>query len=135
MISKIPSKPNSRYIDPYAQRQNERKFCQRQEFLLFVDQYDCQYVHEADLRPCGLSDAVQDCEDSTIQIIRMDQSNWCGVDVTEDVAAAWLNFHKPGLEIECSLPEFVADSEAWRQYCDDFQATYGTLGYDEFSNL
>ena len=100
-------------------------FCNSTEFLLFVDQADCQYVHEADLLPTSLCDAINACEDTTIQIIRMDHSNWCGEDVTEDIASAWLDVHAPELTTEHTLPEFVADSDAWQQYRENFELIYG----------
>lgn len=100
-------------------------FCNSMEFLLFVDQADCQYVHEADLLPTSLCDAINACEDTTIQIIRMDHSNWCGEDVTEDIASAWLDVHAPEITTEHTLPEFVADSDAWQQYRENFELIYG----------
>lgn len=96
-----------------------RAFCGRDEFLLFVDQFDCQFTHEAELRPMSLDEAVSECEDTTIRIIRMDQSNWRGENVTDEVAAEWLNTHEPKVEAESTLPDFVRDSEAWLDYLDE----------------
>lgn len=96
-----------------------RAFCGGDEFLLFVDQFDCQFTHEAELRPISLDQAVSECEDTTIRIIRMDQSNWRGEDVTDEVAAEWLNVHEPDTEAETTLPDFVRDSEAWLDYLDE----------------
>ncbi|MEP2978964.1 MAG: hypothetical protein ABJO86_05735 [Lentilitoribacter sp.] len=98
--------------------------------MLFVDQYDCQFVHEAELRPVELNDAVKDCQDTTIQIIRMDQGNWCGEDVTEDIANAWLDTHEPEPTHEDTLPTFVLESEAWQLYREDFKARYDDANHN-----
>ena len=97
------------------------KFCNSQEFLLFVDQYDCQFVHEAELSPSSKQDAVAACQDTTLQIVRMDQTNWIGEDVTEDVANAWLDYYAPKPTQERTLPAFVLESHAWLQYLKDFR--------------
>lgn len=96
-----------------------RSFCGVDEFLLFIDQFDCQFAHEAELRPISLDEAVSECEDTTIRIIRMDQSNWRGEDVTEEVAVEWLNVHEPDENGESTLPDFARNSEAWLDYLDD----------------
>lgn len=96
-----------------------RKFCGRDEFLLFIDQFDCQFVHEAELRASSLDEAVSECEDTTIGIIRMDLSNWRGEDVSEDVAARWLSLYEPDITAQSTLPDFVRHSEAWHEYLED----------------
>jgi hypothetical protein len=108
-----------------------RPFCGADEFLLFVDQFDCQFTHEAELRPMSLDEAVCECEDTTISIIRMDQSNWRGEDVSDDVATEWLNIHEPDAEAESTLPDFVRNSEAWLDYLDDYDAQNGVKAIDE----
>lgn len=82
-------------------------------------------MHEAELRPTDLSDAVKACQDTTLQIIRMDQVTWEGEDVSEDLAHAWLNFYNPIPSLEYTLPKFVLESDAWQQYLGDFHAVYG----------
>lgn len=97
-----------------------RAFCGGDEFLLFVDQFDCQFTHEAELRPLSLEGAVSECQDTTVRVIRMDQSNWHGEDVTDDVATEWLTTHAPDVEAQSYLPDFVRDSEAWLDYLDQY---------------
>lgn len=108
-------------------------FCHSQEFLLFVDRYDCLFVHEAELRPIKLNDAVKNCQDTTAQIIRMDQENWCGEDVTEDIAHAWLDMYEPEPTHEDTLPAFVLESEAWQLYSEDFKARYSGTDHNSWS--
>lgn len=94
------------------------------EFLMYVDLADCHFLQEAELLPTQLDDAVKNCEDTTTQIIRMDHKTWCGEDVTEDIANAWLNTHEPLPNAENILPAFVAESGAWQLYCDDFNTRF-----------
>lgn len=91
---------------------------------MYVDQANCLFVQEAELLPTQLDDAVKNCEDTTTQIIRMDYKTWCGEDVTEDIANAWLNTYEPLLHDENTLPAFVAESDAWQLYCVDFKARF-----------
>ena len=91
---------------------------------MYVDQANCLFVQEAELLPTQLDDAVKNCEDTTTQIIRMDYKTWRGEDVTEDIANAWLNTYEPLLHDENTLPAFVAESDAWQLYCDDFKARF-----------
>lgn len=114
---------------PIAEIQNTKPcgFCGSEEFLLFVDQYDCQFVHEADLHPMSLLEAVNSCQDTTLQIIRMDQSIWVGEDVSEDIAHAWLDMYTPEPFKAHTLPYFVSESEAWQQYLSDFHSTFGRI--------
>ena len=107
-------------------------FCHSQEFLLFIDQHDCLFIHEAELRPIKLNDAVKDCHDTTVQIIRMDQENWRGDDITEDIAHAWLDAYEPEPTREDTLPTFVLESEAWQLYSEDFNARYRRAIYDNY---
>jgi hypothetical protein len=125
VISKSSTKIEYAISNEVQSRQTGIDFCGSQEFLLFVDQYDCQIVHEAELRPTNLPDAVRACQDTTLQIIRMDQVTWVGEDVSEDLANAWLDVHNPIPSLECTLPKFVLESDAWLHYLGDFLAVYG----------
>lgn len=91
---------------------------------MYVDEADCHFVQEAELLPTQFDAAVTNCEDTTTQIIRMDHKTWRGEDVTEDIANAWLNTHEPLASDEATLPAFVAESDAWQLYCDDFNKRF-----------
>ena len=88
------------------------RFCTSDEFILFVDQYDCKFTQEAELRPMSLEDVVSQVEDTTLLIIRMDHQNWKGEDVTEEIADKWLSIHEPDPDDEDALPDFVISSES-----------------------
>jgi hypothetical protein len=124
VTKKRPTSKEPNISAVHQHRTDKDIFCHSQEFLLFVDRYDCLFVHEAELRPIRLNDAVRDCQDTTAQIIRMDQENWCGEDVTEDIAHAWLDTYEPEPTHEDTLPAFVLESEAWQLYSEDFKARY-----------
>lgn len=123
-LSPLPVSSVLENVLPQATNPQRGAFCGADEFLLFVDQYDCQFTHEAELRPMSLDDAVSECEDTTLQIIRMDQSNWRGEDVTEEVADEWLTIHEPEPDAESTLPDFIADSDAWQDYLDDYDTLF-----------
>lgn len=67
-----------------------------------------------------MDEAVNECEDTTLRIIRMDHSNWRGEDITEEIADEWLNIHEPEPDSESTLPDFVRNSEAWLDYLDEY---------------
>ena len=118
--------PRPQYGGPLTRLSPRHKsLCGGDEFLLFVDQFDYRFTHEAELRPMDMDEAVAECEDTTLQIIRMDHSNWRGEDITEEVAVKWLDIHEPEPEAESALPDFVRTSEAWLDYLDE---------YDEFDD-
>tara|TARA_R110002126_G_scaffold59569_3_gene156011 strand:+ start:374 stop:865 length:492 start_codon:yes stop_codon:yes gene_type:complete len=112
------------------------RFCNTDEFVLFIDQYDCQFIQEADLKPMSLAQAVAQCQDTTVKIIRMDQSNWRGEDVSEEIAQQWLHIHEPEPDTTDKLPDFVQSTDAWQAYVErqendlDYHASEPTLRQD-----
>lgn len=86
--------------------------CQSTECLLFIDQYDGFYIRETALRALTLEDAARSVDDNTAQIMRLDFETWQAEDVSEQIAAAWLEMHRTDIKQKARLPQLIVKSYA-----------------------
>ena len=80
-----------------------------------------------------VDDVLNRCDEDTTRIVRYDLDTLTGEDVTEEIAAAYIDLHQPCSWEEDTLPIFVKESGAWENECSDEQPAidlvkeYGTL--------
>lgn len=117
-----------------------RKFIQSGEVLLLKarSRHGIIYIEEEIVTTTydTAEDAIKG-RDDFIQAIRFDMDTMNGEDVTEECAMAWLD--GGAWTPEDDVPEFVANSEAFENWCEEYHAenglnhrqqygTYSTIG-------
>lgn len=100
----------------------EKKFCNNDEFILTVAKFGNETrLLETVMQPVTIDEILEDCEDHYQGFMRMDRTTFKGEDVTEDVAKAWLAANPTDIDDIRRTPDFVVDSSAWDDYCEDWE--------------